>query len=87
MRYILSENILKKLQIGDPVDNRISEQLQKQISTLPILAGIIFMRMTITSLEGTMFEKPVAHGYFILSAAAGLFVENSQMACLTELWH
>ena len=28
-----------------------------------------------TSLEGTMFEKPVAHGYFILSAAAGLFVD------------
>jgi len=31
-----------------------------------------------TSLEGTLFEKPVAHGYLILSAAAGLFVENSQ---------
>jgi oxepin-CoA hydrolase/3-oxo-5,6-dehydrosuberyl-CoA semialdehyde dehydrogenase len=28
-----------------------------------------------TSLEGTVFEKPVAHGYFILSAAAGLFVD------------
>ena len=31
-----------------------------------------------TSLEGTLFEKPVAHGYLIMSAAAGLFVENSQ---------
>ncbi len=28
-----------------------------------------------TSLEGTTFEKRVAHGYFILSAAAGLFVQ------------
>lgn len=28
-----------------------------------------------TSLGGTIFEKPVAHGYFILSAAAGLFVD------------
>ena len=28
-----------------------------------------------TSLGGTMFDKPVAHGYFILSAAAGLFVD------------
>ena len=28
-----------------------------------------------TSLQGTLFEKPVAHGYFILSAAAGLFVD------------
>lgn len=28
-----------------------------------------------TSLEGTIFEKRVAHGYFVLSAAAGLFVD------------
>jgi len=28
-----------------------------------------------TSLEGTLFNRPVAHGYFILSAAAGLFVD------------
>jgi oxepin-CoA hydrolase / 3-oxo-5,6-dehydrosuberyl-CoA semialdehyde dehydrogenase len=28
-----------------------------------------------TSLEGTVFEGRVAHGYFILSAAAGLFVD------------
>ena len=28
-----------------------------------------------TSLEGTTFERTVAHGYFVLSAAAGLFVE------------
>lgn len=28
----------------------------------------------VTSLEGTTFEQRVAHGYFILSAAAGLFV-------------
>ncbi len=28
-----------------------------------------------TALEGSLFEKPVAHGYFILSAAAGLFVD------------
>ncbi|PIK15463.1 phenylacetic acid degradation bifunctional protein PaaZ [Halobacteriovorax sp. JY17] len=29
----------------------------------------------VTSLEGTIFEKRVAHGYFIISAAAGLFVD------------
>jgi oxepin-CoA hydrolase/3-oxo-5,6-dehydrosuberyl-CoA semialdehyde dehydrogenase len=28
----------------------------------------------VTSLDGTLFEERVAHGYFILSAAAGLFV-------------
>jgi oxepin-CoA hydrolase/3-oxo-5,6-dehydrosuberyl-CoA semialdehyde dehydrogenase len=31
-----------------------------------------------TSLEGTLFEKPVAHGYFIMSAAAGLFVDGGK---------
>jgi oxepin-CoA hydrolase/3-oxo-5,6-dehydrosuberyl-CoA semialdehyde dehydrogenase len=31
-----------------------------------------------TSLEGTLFDKPVAHGYFILSAAAGLFVDPAK---------
>lgn len=31
-----------------------------------------------TSLDGTIFEKTVAHGYFILSAAAGLFVERKK---------
>lgn len=29
----------------------------------------------VTSLDGTIFEGRVAHGYFILSAAAGLFVQ------------
>jgi oxepin-CoA hydrolase/3-oxo-5,6-dehydrosuberyl-CoA semialdehyde dehydrogenase len=28
-----------------------------------------------TSLDGTLFEKRVAHGYFVISAAAGLFVD------------
>ncbi|MGB0454306.1 MAG: phenylacetic acid degradation bifunctional protein PaaZ [Bacteriovoracaceae bacterium] len=31
-----------------------------------------------TSLEGTIFEKKVAHGYFIISAAAGLFVKGDK---------
>jgi oxepin-CoA hydrolase/3-oxo-5,6-dehydrosuberyl-CoA semialdehyde dehydrogenase len=32
----------------------------------------------ITSLEGTLFSGRVAHGYFILSAAAGLFVDGKK---------
>lgn len=31
-----------------------------------------------TSLNGTIFDKNVAHGYFILSAAAGLFVSGKK---------
>ena len=32
----------------------------------------------VTSLDGTIFEQRVAHGYFILSAAAGLFVHAAK---------
>jgi oxepin-CoA hydrolase / 3-oxo-5,6-dehydrosuberyl-CoA semialdehyde dehydrogenase len=32
-----------------------------------------------TDFTGTMFEQQVAHGYFILSAAAGLFVDGSDL--------
>ncbi len=32
-----------------------------------------------TDFTGTMFEKQVAHGYFILSAAAGLFVDGKDL--------
>jgi oxepin-CoA hydrolase/3-oxo-5,6-dehydrosuberyl-CoA semialdehyde dehydrogenase len=34
-----------------------------------------YAHMDATSLEGTIFEQRVAHGYFVLSKAAGLFVE------------
>ena len=32
----------------------------------------------VTSLDGTIFEQRVAHGYFVLSAAAGLFVDAAK---------
>ncbi|MDH3649389.1 MAG: MaoC/PaaZ C-terminal domain-containing protein, partial [Saprospiraceae bacterium] len=32
----------------------------------------------VTSLEGTTFERRVAHGYFVLAAAAGLFVDPAK---------
>lgn len=32
----------------------------------------------VTALDGSLFEKRVAHGYFILSAAAGLFVDPAR---------
>jgi oxepin-CoA hydrolase/3-oxo-5,6-dehydrosuberyl-CoA semialdehyde dehydrogenase len=34
-----------------------------------------YAHMDVTSLEGTIFERRVAHGYFVLSKAAGLFVD------------
>jgi oxepin-CoA hydrolase/3-oxo-5,6-dehydrosuberyl-CoA semialdehyde dehydrogenase len=34
-----------------------------------------YAHMDATSLQGTIFERRVAHGYFVLSKAAGLFVD------------
>lgn len=38
----------------------------------------------VTSLEGTIFEQRVAHGYFIISAAAGLFVGQGKCPVLAN---
>ncbi|MFT4760078.1 MAG: oxepin-CoA hydrolase/3-oxo-5,6-dehydrosuberyl-CoA semialdehyde dehydrogenase [Paraglaciecola sp.] len=35
---------------------------------------VFYAHTDITSLDGTIFEKRAAHGYFLLAAAAGLFV-------------
>ncbi len=39
---------------------------------------VFYAHTDITSLEGTIFEKRAAHGYFILAAAAGLFVSPAK---------
>ena len=35
-----------------------------------------YAHLKVTDFAGTMFEQQVAHGYFIISAAAGLFVDS-----------
>ncbi|MEM6725113.1 MAG: phenylacetic acid degradation bifunctional protein PaaZ, partial [Bacteroidota bacterium] len=39
---------------------------------------VFYAHTDITSLDGTIFEKRAAHGYFLLAAAAGLFVHPSK---------
>ena len=39
---------------------------------------VFYAHTDITSLEGSIFEKRAAHGYFILAAAAGLFVSPAK---------
>lgn len=39
---------------------------------------VFYAHTDITSLEGTIFEKRAAHGYFLLAAAAGLFVSPAK---------
>ncbi|HTI90923.1 MAG TPA: phenylacetic acid degradation bifunctional protein PaaZ [Puia sp.] len=66
----------EELQIGDTVITHKRTITEADISNFANLSWDHFYAHTDhTSLDGTLFEKPVAHGYLILSAAAGLFVD------------
>jgi oxepin-CoA hydrolase / 3-oxo-5,6-dehydrosuberyl-CoA semialdehyde dehydrogenase len=69
----------EELQIGDSVHTHRRTITEADISQFANVSWDHFYAHTDHgSLEGTMFEKPVAHGYFILSAAAGLFVDAAK---------
>ena len=66
----------QELQIGDTLETHKRTVTEADIVNFANVSWDHFYAHTDhTSLEGTVFEKPVAHGYFILSAAAGLFVD------------
>jgi oxepin-CoA hydrolase / 3-oxo-5,6-dehydrosuberyl-CoA semialdehyde dehydrogenase len=69
----------EELEIGDTVITRKRTVTEADIVNFANVSWDHFYAHTDhTSLEGTLFEKPVAHGYFILSAAAGLFVDGKK---------
>ena len=64
------------LEIGETVITHKRTVTEADIVNFANVSGDNFYaHMDVTSLEGTLFEDRVAHGYFILSAAAGLFVD------------
>jgi oxepin-CoA hydrolase/3-oxo-5,6-dehydrosuberyl-CoA semialdehyde dehydrogenase len=64
------------LKIGDTVTTHKHTVTEADIVNFANVSGDNFYaHMDVTSLEGTLFEGRVAHGYFILSKAAGLFVD------------
>jgi oxepin-CoA hydrolase / 3-oxo-5,6-dehydrosuberyl-CoA semialdehyde dehydrogenase len=66
----------EELQVGDTLTTHKRTITEADIVNFANITWDHFYAHTDhTSLEGTLFEKPVAHGYFILSAAAGLFVD------------
>jgi oxepin-CoA hydrolase/3-oxo-5,6-dehydrosuberyl-CoA semialdehyde dehydrogenase len=66
----------EELNIGDTLTTAKRTITEADISNFANLSWDHFYAHTDhTALEGTLFDKPVAHGYFILSAAAGLFVD------------
>jgi len=64
------------LVVGDTVFTHNHTVSEADIVNFANVSGDNFYaHMDATSLEGTIFERRVAHGYFVLSKAAGLFVD------------
>lgn len=66
----------EELKVGDTVFTHRHTVTEADIVNFANVSGDNFYaHMDATSLEGTVFERRVAHGYFVLSKAAGLFVD------------
>ena len=69
----------EELNVGDTVFTHKHTVTTADIVNFANVSGDNFYaHMDETSLEGTIFEKRVAHGYFLLSKAAGLFVDPAK---------
>ena len=65
------------LVIGDQLITEKRLVTAEEITSFAQLSGDNFYaHLPETDFEGTMFEQQVAHGYFIMSMAAGLFVDG-----------
>jgi oxepin-CoA hydrolase/3-oxo-5,6-dehydrosuberyl-CoA semialdehyde dehydrogenase len=70
----------EELQVGDQIITEKRIITNEDIDAFAELSGDHFYaHKKDTDFRGTMFEQQVAHGYFVLSAAAGLFVDNSEL--------
>jgi oxepin-CoA hydrolase/3-oxo-5,6-dehydrosuberyl-CoA semialdehyde dehydrogenase len=66
-----------ELQIGDQIITEKRLITSEDIDRFADLSGDHFYaHIKTTDFNGTMFEQQVAHGYFIMSVAAGLFVDS-----------
>lgn len=66
----------EELMVGDTVFTHKHTVTEADIVNFANVSGDNFYaHMDATSLDGTIFEGRVAHGYFVLSKAAGLFVD------------
>lgn len=67
----------EELVIGEQILTAPRMITKEDIDSFADLSGDHFYaHLDSTNFEGTMFERQVAHGYFIMSAAAGLFVDS-----------
>ena len=67
----------EELQVGDQLVTGKRMIVSEDVDRFADLSGDHFYaHLKETDFTDTMFEKQVAHGYFIMSAAAGLFVDS-----------
>jgi oxepin-CoA hydrolase / 3-oxo-5,6-dehydrosuberyl-CoA semialdehyde dehydrogenase len=67
----------EELKIGDQIITQKRKITSEDIDAFADLSGDHFYaHIKDTDFSGTMFDQQVAHGYFIMSAAAGLFVDG-----------
>ncbi len=67
----------EELQVGEQIITEKRTITSEDIDKFADLSGDHFYaHIKTTDFEGTMFEQQVAHGYFIMSIAAGLFVDS-----------
>ena len=67
----------EELEIGDQIITQKRTITKADVDAFADLSGDHFYaHLSETDFNGTMFDKQVAHGYFIMSAAAGLFVDS-----------
>lgn len=67
----------EELEVGEQIITEKRTITSEDIDKFADLSGDHFYaHIKTTDFEGTMFEKQVAHGYFIMSLAAGLFVDS-----------
>ena len=66
-----------ELEVGEQIITEKRTITPEDIDKFADLSGDHFYaHIKTTDFEGTMFERQVAHGYFIMSIAAGLFVDS-----------
>jgi oxepin-CoA hydrolase / 3-oxo-5,6-dehydrosuberyl-CoA semialdehyde dehydrogenase len=71
------KKMFNELKIGDQLLTEKRTITSEDINRFADLSGDHFYaHKTATNFEGTMFTHQVAHGYFIMSVAAGLFVDS-----------
>ncbi len=70
----------EELEIGDQIVTEKRTITSEDIDRFADLSGDHFYaHIKTTDFTGTMFEQQVAHGYFIMSLAAGLFVDSYEI--------